>query len=155
MSAGALVALDVGRARIGVAVCDHTRTLVLPIETVKRHPYKAALQHLAEIISERNPVAVVVGEPINLAGDATGSTADAISVAQDLSERVVQPFLLVDERLSTVSAASMLHSAGKSSKQQRAVIDQVAAQVILEQYLQALSAGTDISRPLPPKTDLI
>ena len=129
---GVRIGVDVGRARVGVARCDRDALLATPVETLARD---GALDGIAAIVVELDPLEVVVGLPLSLSGGDTPSTGDARAFAAELAARITPPVRLVDERLSTVSAQRELHRSGRSTKSSRAVIDQVAAVIILQNAL--------------------
>lgn len=135
---GARLGVDVGRARVGLAATDPAGILATPVDTLKRDArYLSDLHRIVEEATERNAVRVYVGDPINLRGKKTASTDDAHLFARQLAELLETAELptqvrLIDERLSTVSASQKLHQAGVSSRNQRSVIDQLAAVAILE-----------------------
>jgi putative holliday junction resolvase len=130
---GVRLGIDVGRARIGVARCDPDGMLAVPVETVARDD--AALDRIAEIATEYMPLEIVIGLPVNLRGVDTASTADAREFAAALQSRIGTPARLVDERLSTVTAHAALRSSGRSQKNSRSIVDQVAAVVLLQQAI--------------------
>lgn len=134
MREGIRLGIDVGRARVGVALSDPQGTMALPVITLPRH---TALEGLAELVLEYAPLEIVVGLPINLQGARTASTEDAESFAREIRALGATPVRMVDERLSTVSAASALQSAGRSSRDHRSVVDQVAAVILLQQALDS------------------
>ena len=128
---GVRLALDWGDARIGVAACDRDGVLAYPLDTVRAGPDELVL--LAAIVTEQEPLEVVVGLPRSLSG-ADGPAAHKVRErASALAATVTVPVRLVDERLTTVTAARRLREGGKRAKQQRAVIDAAAATAILEQ----------------------
>lgn len=135
---GTRLGVDVGRARVGLAATDPAGILATPVETLTRDLTNLRDVHrIVEEAIERRAVRVYVGDPINLKGKKTASTADAHLFAQQLAKLLAEAGLetqvrLIDERLSTVSASQKLHQAGVSSRQQRSVIDQLAAVAILE-----------------------
>lgn len=135
MRTGVRLALDWGRARIGVAASDPNGILAHPVETVPAGP--RALARIAVLVAEYDPLEVVVGLPRNLAG-AEGPAAAAVrEVAAELAAALPGvPIRLVDERLTTVAASRQLSSAGRNTRRQRSVIDQAAAVALLEQTLQ-------------------
>jgi putative holliday junction resolvase len=135
---GVRIGVDVGRARVGVARSDRDALLATPIETLQR---ETALDGLVATIGELEPLEVVVGLPLSLSGGDTPSTEDARGFARELAERITAPVRLVDERLSTVSAQRELHRSGRSTRSSRAVIDQVAAVIILQNALDAERAS--------------
>lgn len=130
---GVRLGIDVGRARIGVARCDPDGMLAVPVETVARDD--AALDRIAEIAAEYDPLEIVIGLPVNLRGVDTASTADAREFAAAVQTRIGTLVRLVDERLSTVTAHAALRSSGRSQKNSRSIVDQVAAVVLLQQAI--------------------
>lgn len=133
MRSGVRLGVDVGTARVGVAVCDREGLLATPVVTLSRAD--GTVGELRGLVTEYDAVEVVVGLPLSLRGDDTASTADARTVAADLARVVDVPVRLVDERLSTVSAQRALHQSGRTVKGSRPVIDQVAAVIILQNAL--------------------
>nr|WP_221420739.1 Holliday junction resolvase RuvX [Conyzicola lurida] len=125
--------IDVGTVRIGVARSDLHGMLATPVETVARGD--GDLARLLAIVAELDVAEIVVGLPLALSGRHTASTGDAVGFAERLAAAASVPVRLVDERLSTVSAQAAVRSSGKSTKQSRSVIDQVAAVIILQHAL--------------------
>ncbi|MGW8483773.1 Holliday junction resolvase RuvX [Microbacterium sp. NPDC055903] len=130
---GIRLGIDVGKARVGVARCDPDGLLAVPVETVPRS--ETTLQRLAELAAEYEPIEFVVGLPVNMRGEDTESTRDARVFARDLGRRSGVAVRLIDERLSTVSAHSALRASGRSQKNSRSIVDQVAAVVLLQQAI--------------------
>lgn len=144
---GRRLGIDVGKARIGVAVCDRDGLLATPVETVRRHE-ATDVRRILELADEYDVLEVVVGLPLSMSGDDTPSTADARAFADRLARH--RPVRLVDERLSTVTAQRGLHQAGRNTKNSRAVIDQAAAVIILQHALdheRASSAAPGATLP--------
>jgi putative Holliday junction resolvase len=129
---GRRLGVDVGRARIGVAVCDRDGLIATPVETVRRDDKTDAVRILA-IADEYDVLEIVVGLPLSMSGGDTPSTTDARAFAARLAEH--RPVRLVDERLSTVTAQRGMRAAGRNTKNSRAVIDQAAAVIILQHAL--------------------
>lgn len=137
MRKGRRLAFDVGSVRIGVAVCDQDGILASPLEAIARiSDVNTQMQHLKALIEEVNPIEIYVGDPTSLSGAATSSTLDSRSFARDLSRRVEVAVLMMDERLTTVTAANKLRESGKNSKFARALIDSASAVEILEFALE-------------------
>ncbi len=134
MRRGVRLALDWGRARIGVAASDPDGILAHPVETVPAGPL--ALARIRSLVADYGPVEVVLGLPRNLAG-AEGPAAIAIrAVAAELAAALPGvPIRLVDERLTTVTASRQLSGVGRNTRRQRSVIDQAAAVALLEMAL--------------------
>lgn len=133
---GRRLGVDVGTVRVGVALSDATGMLASPLETVRRAKDQRDLDHLAELVVTHEVVEVVVGLPKHLSGASGASARDASAYAEALASRIGNvPVHLVDERLSTVTAASHLRAGGIDARRQRSVIDQAAAVVILQSHL--------------------
>jgi putative holliday junction resolvase len=138
---GRVMGVDVGTVRVGLALSDPTGTLASPLETLKRAKDGSDLDRLVSLVMEHEVTEVVVGEPVHLSGASGASAADAGAYAQALADRIPDvPVQLIDERLSTVTAASHLREGGIDSRKQRSVIDQAAAVVILQQFLDGRRA---------------
>ncbi|SNS49546.1 putative holliday junction resolvase [Geodermatophilus pulveris] len=136
--AGRRLGIDVGSVRVGVALSDPTGALASPLETVQRARDESDLDRIAALVAEHEVTEVIVGEPRHLSGASGASAKEARAYSRALAGRIGPvPVHLVDERLSTVSAASSLRANGLDSRQQRGVIDQAAAVVILQAYLDA------------------
>lgn len=150
---GTRLGIDVGRARVGVAASDPGGILATPVETLVRDPKKRFDQRIIlKQAVQREAVLIYVGYPLNLHGEETASTLDAVRYAEQLRTLLDKKgsdieVRLVDERLSTVSATRDLHEAGRGSREHRAVIDQVAAVHILQHALDMeQSLGENIGR---------
>ncbi len=131
--------IDHGDARIGLAISDELGMLAHPLETiaVKDTPDPAA--RVAQVVAERGVGNIIIGLPKNMDGT-TGAAAEKVrAFAEKLRALVTCPIRLWDERLTTVAAQRSLHEAGRNAKQSRAVIDQVAAQLILQGWLDSQS----------------
>ncbi|MEJ5927168.1 Holliday junction resolvase RuvX [Corynebacterium sp. H128] len=140
--AGRRLGIDVGTVRIGVAYSNREATLAMPLETVPRETGlkdrdAGDIDRLLDIIAEHDIVEVVVGLPRNLSGQGSKSVRHAKDIAFRIKRRKDIPVKLGDERLTTVAALNAIHAAGRSEKETRAVIDQVAAVEILQSWLDA------------------
>jgi putative Holliday junction resolvase len=132
---GVRLGVDPGDARIGVARCDPSGVLATPVETVRRG--KGDLRRIHQLATAEEAVEIVVGLPRSLSGSEGPAAVKTRAFADRLARRVAPvPVRLVDERLTTVTATAMLRDQRKGAKQ-RAVVDQVAAVVILQQALDS------------------
>ncbi|MWJ09609.1 Holliday junction resolvase RuvX [Clavibacter michiganensis subsp. michiganensis] len=137
MRLGSRLAVDVGKARIGLARSDPHGLIATPVETVPRDPADSAdVRRILAVATEIDCAELVVGLPLALSGRATASTDDAEGFARRLADATEIPVRLVDERLSTVSAQGALRASGRGSRKQKPVIDQVAAVIILQHALE-------------------
>lgn len=137
MRRGRRLAVDVGEARIGVAACDPDGILATPVETVPGRDVPAALRRLAALVAEYEPIEVVVGLPRSLNGTEGPAAAKARAFAGNVAKVIAPvPVRLVDERMTTVTAAQGLRASGVKAKKGRSVVDQAAAVVILQSALE-------------------
>jgi putative Holliday junction resolvase len=144
MRSGVRIGVDVGKARIGVARTDLHGMLATPVETVPRTSDGAGtadLDRLHAIALELGAMEFVVGLPLAMSGNETASTQDARDFAEQLAGSGDLPVRMVDERLTTVSAQSALHTSGRSSRSSRSVIDQVAAVILVQHALDSERAS--------------
>jgi putative Holliday junction resolvase len=127
-----VLAVDVGTVRVGVAASDPHRVLASPVETVPAPGHA----RVAELVTERGAVLVLVGLPTSLSGRSdSASAAMAREWAAAFAPLVEVPVELVDERLTTVQAAAAMRASGRSAKRARHVIDQAAAVALLQGFL--------------------
>lgn len=131
-----ILGVDSGERRCGLALSDDLRMLAHPLETVDVVKTNVVAR-IAEIVESRRVALVVVGHPRNMDGSYGPMAEKAKAFAEKLRERLPCPVKLWDERLTTVAATRALHEAGRDTRKQRAVIDQAAAQIILQSWLDA------------------
>ena len=136
-----LMGLDVGDRRIGVAVSDPLGLTAQPVLTLVRTNRKQDLKSLTRLIRKYNCHAIVVGNPLYMSGDLSPQAAKAQAFAEILRVESGLPVHLWDERLTTTEAHRHLHAAGRPGADHRAVVDQVAAVLILQSFLDATRAG--------------
>lgn len=139
MTVGVRLGVDVGDVRVGVAISDSAGVLASPLVTLRRDAKDDAdLAALAALVAEHDVVEVVVGLPRSLSGAEGRAAGTARAYAVRLAERVAPVGVrLHDERLTTVIASRTLSDRGVRGKRQRAVVDQAAAVVILQSWLDA------------------
>jgi putative Holliday junction resolvase len=135
-----ILAIDFGRARIGLAISDELRLLAHPLQTIPATG--DALARIAAIAHERKIDKVIVGIPRRMSGDIGPAATEALGFVEKL--RAILPYEVVtwDERLSTVAANRALREAGKKTRVTRGYVDQVAAQMILQGYLDSQQKST-------------
>ena len=131
------MAVDLGLARTGRAISDPSETLASPLGTIPERKEDRLLQRVAACAAEQGAQAVVVGYPRNMDGSRGESARRAEAFAQSLEEVSGLPVTLWDERLTTVSAAGYLNQTDTRGKKRKAVIDTVAATIILQDYLES------------------
>jgi putative Holliday junction resolvase len=150
MRSGSRIGVDVGSVRVGVARSDPSGLLATPVETVRRG--RGDLDRIAAIAEEHEAVEIVVGLPTSLSGREGQAAALAVTFAAALAVRVAPtPVRLFDERLTTVAAQQGLRASGVRARKQRAVVDQAAAVVLLQDALD-VERATDRppGRPVDP-----
>jgi putative holliday junction resolvase len=130
---GVRLGVDVGDVRIGVARSDASGLIATPVETVRRGA--GDLARLAALATQDEAVEVVLGLPRSLSGGEGPAAAKARRFAAELAGHLAVPVRLVDERLSTVTAEAVLREQGRKGARRRAVVDQAAAVVILQNAL--------------------
>jgi putative Holliday junction resolvase len=134
MLRGRRIAFDYGDVRIGVAISDPDSILASPLTILSSGDPKLFAQ-ISELITEHEPVALYVGEPLNLSGESSTSARKAAAFAERLQTEFSTPVTMIDERLSTVSATNAMRQSGVNAKDARSKIDMAAAVAILEQGL--------------------
>jgi putative Holliday junction resolvase len=131
MKRGRRIAFDYGDVRIGVAVSDSDSILSSPLTTLKATDKN--LNHLiSQIFSEINPVAIYVGRPALLSGKDGSASEKASEFVAQLATITTVPIEMIDERMSTISAARNLRDAGRNAKESKESIDMAAAVAILD-----------------------
>ena len=128
-----ILGLDFGRARIGAAISDELQLLAHPLETIPAN--EQAVSRVAEIVREKKVDHVVAGMPRQMNGQLGAAATEVLQFVEKL--RAILPCSVVtwDERLTTVAAHRALRDAGKKTRQTKGYVDQVAAQMILQSYL--------------------
>ena len=137
------MAVDWGEVRIGVAACDRDAVLAYPLGTVRTGDAEVA--ELAALAAEHQVMEIVVGLPRSLSGAEGPAARKLRERAARLAAVTPVPVRLLDERLTTVTAAGRLRESGKPARRQRTAIDAAAAVVILEDAL-----GYERARQQPP-----
>jgi putative holliday junction resolvase len=131
MQRGRRIAFDYGDVRIGVAASDADSIICSPLTTLKSSD-KSLLKSIAEIFLDIQPIQIFVGRPALLNGKDGAATDKAVAFADLLRGITDVEIIMVDERLSTVSAARNLRESGKNAKDSKESIDMAAAVGILE-----------------------
>jgi putative Holliday junction resolvase len=132
------VGLDIGTRRIGVSLSDSAGTLATPYEVVTRSGDRERdHRRIAALAGEADAEVVVVGLPLSLDGSVGPAARTVLDEVVELRARLTQRVVTWDERLSTVEAERSLRAGGVKGKARRKVVDQVAATVILQAWLDA------------------
>lgn len=136
MPSGTVLAFDFGEQRVGAAVGDTSVGIAHPLVTISAADRKGRYAAIATLIAEWQPALLVVGLPAHLDGTEHELSRLARKFARELAGRFNLPVELVDERLTSAAAESSLAEAGVAGHKRKPVIDQVAAQYILQAYLE-------------------
>jgi putative Holliday junction resolvase len=132
-----ILGIDLGEARIGLAISDELGMLAHPLETMHVKEIADPVAHVAAIVARDEISTIILGLPRNMNGTYGPAAEKARTFATKLRERTGCDVKMWDERLTSVAAQRSLHEAGRNVKKSRAVIDQVAAQLILQGYLDS------------------
>lgn len=135
-----IMAIDVGEVTLGIAVSDALQITAQPITTLRRRSLDKDLRALAELITEHEIDSVVVGLPLRLSGESGPAAEGAMRFAKKMRDSLGLPVVTWDERLTTVQAERALLEADVSRRQRKQVINQIAAAIILQSYLDSRGA---------------
>ena len=138
---GTLLAFDFGTRRIGIAKGSTLLASAVPLTTIDAEQTDIRFARIAALLAEWQPVALVVGLPCNDDGTPHEMTALSRRFANRLKGRFNLPVLLVDERYTSAAASSALNEQGIHGRKQKAVLDQYAAQQILQAYFDEPTSG--------------
>lgn len=134
-----ILGIDVGKVRIGLAISDELQMTAQPLMVLPRQPQKALLQRIKEIVEKNNVGEIVAGLPIDLKGEETEMTADTQRFVDSLRKEFREIKITYwDERFTTAQSEALLIEAGMQRARRRAVIDKIAAALILKSYLENL-----------------
>jgi putative Holliday junction resolvase len=135
---GSVLGFDFGEKRIGVALGERLIGIAHPLTTISTEINDERFQQIGQLIEEWKPVALVVGLPLSLEGEEHKVTKLCRKFAHRLEGRFKLPVCMVDERLSSVAASQTLKELGIGGRKQKPMLDQVAAQHILQSYFDEL-----------------
>lgn len=135
---GTVLGFDFGEKRIGVAVGEHILGIAHPLTTIAAEANDERFSQIEKLIAEWRPALLVVGLALSLDGEEHGLTALCKKFARRLDGRFGLPVVLVDERLSSAEASQNLREMGIGGRRQKPMLDQVAAQRILQSYFDGL-----------------
>jgi putative holliday junction resolvase len=139
---GRVMALDVGGRRIGVAMSDPTRVLASPLTTLRAEPRPRVIGQIAELVVQHNVTEVVVGLPLTLSGEIGPQAKLVQAFVEELQAALAVPLHMFDERLTSVAADRLMQELGIKPERRRERIDEVAASIILQDFLDSRRGGT-------------
>lgn len=134
-----ILSLDVGKRRIGIAVSAPLNLFAKGLPTIKRSPEKEAIKTIENHLKDYVVQSIVVGLPINMDGTKGEQAEDVIGFIERLTENINIDIIFQDERLTSFSAEELLIEQGISPSKNKGLIDQKAAEIILEEYLNSLN----------------
>jgi putative Holliday junction resolvase len=133
-----ILALDLGKKRIGMAISDPLGITAQGLPNLVRTTKRADLAELARQVEERDVALILIGNPLHMSGDEGRQSAWAREFADALAVRVGRPVRLWDERLTTVEASRVLRSSGISIEKRARAVDRLSAVILLQSYLDSL-----------------
>jgi putative Holliday junction resolvase len=136
---GTVLAFDFGEKRIGIAIGEHMLGIAHPLTTINAEANDERFRLIAELINQWQPAQLVVGLPLSLEGEEHALTLLCRKFARRLNGRFNLPVAMVDERLSSAEASETLKQSGINGRKQKPLLDQVAAQHILQSYFDGLN----------------
>lgn len=137
MAAGRILALDLGKRRIGLALSDELGITAQGLETLQRTRLRDDLARLAKLASTNNVTLILMGNPLHMSGQEGRGTEHAREFAARLEAETAIPVQLWDERLTTVQAQRVLRESGVSIEKRAKAVDRLAAVILLESYLDS------------------
>ncbi|MCI7085760.1 MAG: Holliday junction resolvase RuvX [bacterium] len=132
-----IASVDLGKARTGIAVCDKTEFLASPLTVVQETYTPKIVQKVADAVKSAGAELVVVGLPKNMDGSEGESAQNARAFAAELENTTGIKTVMQDERCTTVTAHNYLNTTNTRGKKRKAVVDSVAAVIILQDYLDS------------------
>ena len=130
-----ILAVDLGKARTGIALCDKTELLASPLTQINEYNREKLLDKISDLAKEKRAELLVVGLPKNMDGSEGESAKNARAFADELAEKTGLPVEMQDERGTTITAHNYLNVTDTRGKKRKSVVDAVAATIILEDYL--------------------
>jgi putative holliday junction resolvase len=137
MTPGRVLALDLGKRRIGLALSDELGITAQGLETLQRSKIREDLAHLAQLAVERGVVLFVMGNPLHMSGREGRQAEYARHFGERLRTATGIPVEYWDERLTTVEAQRVLRQSGVSIQKRAKAVDRLAAVILLESYLDS------------------
>jgi putative Holliday junction resolvase len=133
---GRVMAVDWGKRRVGLAVSDETGTIARPLPTLEITSRREALRRVMAVAAEQGSATILVGLPLHMEGDEGESAREARALAEEIAARMPEVTVrLVDERLTSREAARLLQGHGERRRREKGRLDQVAAAILLQSYL--------------------
>ncbi len=145
---GRIIGIDFGTVRIGVAITDPAQSLASPLENYPRRTAELDQQYFMRLVKNERPVGFVVGLPVHLDGSSNSSSQKALAFGTWLEELTQVPVVYFDERFTSSQATEYLRELGLTRKAKKKILDKIAAQILLDAFLQSDRDGNTETRPL-------
>lgn len=130
-----ILSVDYGRVRTGIAICDKNEIIASPVAVIKEVKQEILAEKIAEIAKQKKAELIVMGLPRNMDGSEGESAENIRAFSEILKEKISLEIVLRDERCTTVTAHEYLNITDTRGKKRKAVVDSVAATIILEDFL--------------------
>lgn len=144
-TSGVLLGIDYGTKRVGVSVSDRDQRFSSPLHNHDRHGVQVDERFFRKVVEEYHPVGLVVGLPIHLSGDESEKSREARLFANWLTNVTGLPHIFQDERFTSFQAEKLLMAAEMSKKKRKERMDKLAAQILLQTFLDARMAAKQTS----------
>ncbi len=143
-----LLGVDYGSVRVGLAISDPERRISSPLTTYPRRDRAQDGRYFRKLVEAEEVGGILVGLPVHMSGQEGGKAAEARQFGKWLAEMTGLPVVFFDERFTTVEAENFLLAAGLTNKQRKERRDRVAAQILLQAYLEAGCPAEGLAGPL-------
>jgi putative Holliday junction resolvase len=138
---GRLLGVDYGSVRVGLAICDSERIIASPLAIYERRDAIRDAEYFRKLVTSEQVIGLIVGLPVHMSGDEGGKAKEARTFGDWLARATGLPVVYWDERFTTKDAESHLRGAGLSRQRRKERLDKVAAQILLQAYLDANPSG--------------
>jgi putative Holliday junction resolvase len=143
-TSGPLLGIDFGTVRIGLAVSDQGQKVAVPLTTYHRQEKRLDARYFLDLIHQEHIIGLVIGLPVHMSGTEGGKAIQARKFGAWLSQISNKPIHFIDERYTSVEAWNYLKEGGLKAAKRKKHVDKVAAQVLLQAYLDAKNAQQKI-----------
>ncbi|MCK5817378.1 MAG: Holliday junction resolvase RuvX [Candidatus Marinimicrobia bacterium] len=135
-----VLAIDYGMRRIGLAVSDPLQIIATPLDTLRISNYDDGIKQLIAIYKEYKPITIIMGYPIGISGNKTDQTRLVDKVIESLESSIDIPIISWDERYTSIQAKDILKQQGRKARDDKGMVDQMAARIMLQEYLDSRSS---------------
>ena len=134
-----ILAIDYGMRRIGLAVSDPLQIIATPLDTLRISNYEDGIKQLKAIYEKYKPITIIMGYPLGTSGNKTDQTRLVDQVIESLRSSIDVPIISWDERYTSLQAKSILQQQGRKVRDDKGMVDQLAARIMLQEYLDSRS----------------